>query len=539
MGRYDLNTLTGRVQYLTRLFKNSVPESHLHGITALICCAVPESNVNPKRFECDYINHGITYSMIGDDTEPTVEGIYVPHGYTWNHFLAWYGGGLDEKTYTNYYEQPIKHWIGIGLWQWTGGRTRNLYKWCKTNNYKPMTFEGQVAFALNGEDGEKVLFNNVLKSSDTINNLISAFGGGWIRNAVHGWKAFQYPAQIHPIVAEELKNGTGKMSISTQPNPSPTPTPTPNPTEKPVEEPKGNPINLNSFLDKIKKIFTDMMDDILKPFKRNLYKNTNAGQYTNSVLIIKELFSIRTLKIILNKKYFDNIFNTALKGIEDTFNDGVDHLNQVLGLNPPSDRPSNNTPRHDPPQVKKEPTPSTPSTPPSSGHKPTPENVRNLCNEYRAMGGQWVGQAIYNGVPQCYGLSSEFSRRLGFGALNGGTAQRMPGKPIYGNASPAWYACDIGADFNWESKGWAVKFEPKASDIRVGIIFNVKPNAPYPTWGTTFAGHTGLVTNYGGGKVEVTDQNGIGSSGRISCWQIDEASFVKDMASFVYPPNVL
>lgn len=52
------------------------------------------------------------------------------------------------------------------------------------------------------------------------------------------------------------------------------------------------------------------------------------------------------------------------------------------------------------------------------------------------MGGQWVGQAIYNGVPQCYGLSSEFSRRLGFGALNGGTAQRMSGKPIYGNASP-------------------------------------------------------------------------------------------------------
>lgn len=63
-----------------------------------------------------------------------------------------------------------------------------------------------------------------------------------------------------------------------------------------------------------------------------------------------------------------------------------------------------------------------------------------------------------------------FSRRLGFGALNGGTAQRMTGKPIYGNASPAWYACDIGADFNWESKGWVVKFEPKVSDIRVGII---------------------------------------------------------------------
>lgn len=81
-----------------------------------------------------------------------------------------------------------------------------------------------------------------------------------------------------------------------------------------------------------------------------------------------------------------------------------------------------------------------------------------------------------------------------------------------------WYACDIGADFNWESKGWVVKFEPKVSDIRVGIIFNVKPNAPYPTRGTTFAGHTGLVTNHGGGKVEVTDQNGIGSSGRISCW---------------------
>ena len=235
MGRYDTNTLTGRVQYLTRLFKNTVPSSHINGITALICCAVPESNVNPKRFECDYLNHGITYDKIGDDTEPTVEGIYGPYGYTWQHFLNWYGGGLDEAVYTNNYEQPIRHWIGIGLWQWTGGRTRNLYKWCKLNGYKPMTFEGQVAFATLGEDGEKTLFNNVLKSADSVNNLITAFGGGWVRNGVHGWKAFQYPNQIYPIVEEELKNGNGNMNISNTPT-TPTPNPPTNTTDATINE---------------------------------------------------------------------------------------------------------------------------------------------------------------------------------------------------------------------------------------------------------------------------------------------------------------
>ena len=279
------------------------------------------------------------------------------------------------------------------------------------------------------------------------------------------------------------------------------------------------------------KTIDNLIKDIFKVFMSNVFKNANSGQYTNKYVIIKELFSVRTLRIVLNKKFFDELFEEFKKSIKETFLDGVEHINAVFRPKTPS------TVLHDPPKNTSSTPVETPSNPSPAGN--TPANVREACDYYRSLGGQRVGTAYWEGVAQCYGLSSEYANRLGFGPLNGGTAQRQANVPIFGSGDPAWYACDIGGDFNWTSKGWKVKFHPTIADIRVGVIFNVAPNAPYPTWGTGYAGHTGLVTNYGGGKVELTEQNGGLAPGAISVSQMDENAFIKNMASFVYPPGVI
>lgn len=200
MARYDMKTTEGPIQACARYIKMLVPDATENGITAICCCWSSESSCVPTRYEADYTHAG----SANKDTPPTAEDIFG----SWAAFVALYKDTtLDEKTYL----QPDgKHYIGYGLGQWTGARTKALYDWCKNNKFDVGTYEGQIRFAINGEGSLSKLFLNVARSNDSIHSLVTIFGKNWEGNS---WALHKYYAEepgVTPIVKEELKNGDGK-----------------------------------------------------------------------------------------------------------------------------------------------------------------------------------------------------------------------------------------------------------------------------------------------------------------------------------------
>lgn len=201
MARYDMKTTEGPIQACARYIKMLVPDATENGITAICCCWSSESSCVPTRYEADYTGAG----SANKDTPPTAEDIFG----SWKAFAALYPPSvpLDETTY----RQPDgKHYIGYGLGQWTGARTKALYDWCKSNKFDVGSYEGQIRFAINGEGSLSQLFLNVARSNDSIHSLVTIFGKNWEGNA---WALNKYYAEepgVTPIVREELKNGDGK-----------------------------------------------------------------------------------------------------------------------------------------------------------------------------------------------------------------------------------------------------------------------------------------------------------------------------------------
>lgn len=201
MARYDMNTTEGPIQACARYIKMLVPDATENGITAICCCWSSESSCVPTRYEADYTGAG----SANKDTPPTAEDIFG----SWEAFAALYPPSvpLDETTY----RQPDgKHYIGYGLGQWTGARTKALYDWCKSNSFDVGSYEGQIRFAIQGEGSLSQLFLDVARSNDSIHSLVTIFGKNWEGNA---WALNKYYAEepgVTPIVKEELKNGDGK-----------------------------------------------------------------------------------------------------------------------------------------------------------------------------------------------------------------------------------------------------------------------------------------------------------------------------------------
>ena len=203
MARYDDST-EGLIQKCARYIKMLIPDATENGITAICCCWSSESSCNPARYEADYTGAG-TASL---STPPTAEDIFG----SWSRFASLYSISLDEATYR---QSDGKHYIGFGLGQWTGSRTKALYDWCTSNGYEVATYEGQIRFAMYGEGSLSELFLNVAKSNDSIHNLVTTFGSNWEGNTWALSKYYAEEAGVTPIVAEELKNGTGEgLSLS-------------------------------------------------------------------------------------------------------------------------------------------------------------------------------------------------------------------------------------------------------------------------------------------------------------------------------------
>ena len=109
------------------------------------------------------------------------------------------------------------------------------------------------------------------------------------------------------------------------------------------------------------------------------------------------------------------------------------------------------------------------------------------------------------GSGQCYGLTAFYSQLLGGCNLGGGINSPNPdgsGRQEEGSDKRrGMSASNIGGDYNWSARGWAVKFDPSMSDLKTGCIVNYKPT-PNNIWG-----HTAVITRADGTSYDVIEQN--------------------------------
>ena len=109
------------------------------------------------------------------------------------------------------------------------------------------------------------------------------------------------------------------------------------------------------------------------------------------------------------------------------------------------------------------------------------------------------------GSGQCYGLTAFYSQLLGGCNLGGGINSSNPdgnGRQEEGSDKRrGMSASNIGGDYNWGAKGWAVKFDPSMTDLKAGCIVNYKPT-PDNIWG-----HTAVITRADGTSYDILEQN--------------------------------
>lgn len=117
-----------------------------------------ESGINPKRIEAMNNPTDSDYQKANKDGS-TVENLFG----SWGSFEALYGGGLSEGGYLH----EGKHWMGVGIIQWTGGSNYSLWKWSQANNLDMWSLDTQLTALLTPESGP---YANRLKTFVTKDN---------------------------------------------------------------------------------------------------------------------------------------------------------------------------------------------------------------------------------------------------------------------------------------------------------------------------------------------------------------------------------
>lgn len=143
-----------------------------------------------------------------------------------------------------------------------------------------------------------------------------------------------------------------------------------------------------------------------------------------------------------------------------------------------------------------------------------------------------VGTTIGSG--ECYGLVALYSEMLGGCNLGGGINTPNPdgnGRQASGSDTQrGMSASNIGGDYDWDSVGWKVRFDPSFSDLREGCIVNYKPTS------TNIWGHTAVISAVNGSSYDVIEQNYAWSHYTTERTGIDA---VDNIESIIYPPEVV
>lgn len=163
----DISTEEKRVRLVTRIIKQLVPNATANGITGIIANFSVESSTIAKRYECDWLTN---YQFSKMAIEPTAENLVG----SWGAFAGFYNNvPLDEDGYMH----NGKHYIGIGIGQWTGPRSKALIDYAKANNKDVWAFSTQFSF-MNSESKAST-FQRIAQSTASATDNAVDFMQNW------------------------------------------------------------------------------------------------------------------------------------------------------------------------------------------------------------------------------------------------------------------------------------------------------------------------------------------------------------------------
>lgn len=164
-----------KVELITKICKQYCPNANAFGIAGMLGNFAHESGIDPTNFEAKAYWDGNT---AGDtwQKDPTVENIFD----SWSAFERLYGISLNEGVY----RVGNKHWLGLGLGQWTGTRAKALFDWCNSNNLQWWTCKGQMEFAFNGDGSNINILKACLVNSENVAEGVQNFYQYWERASV-------------------------------------------------------------------------------------------------------------------------------------------------------------------------------------------------------------------------------------------------------------------------------------------------------------------------------------------------------------------
>lgn len=196
------NTLS-RIKQLTIALMRNIDNVTANGVAGIVGNFGIETDVKAKRYEADFAT-GYQYDKVAQ--EPTAEHLMG----SWGAFLGLYGGGgLNEEGYL----VDKKHWIGIGLGQWTGARSKALYDYAQNEGKSIYSFDTQIKFMLR-EDKLSDIVKRVATSLDSVENTTQDFLDNW--EGVPGNKLAQriayaknYVSYIQEVLTDPDNGGDG------------------------------------------------------------------------------------------------------------------------------------------------------------------------------------------------------------------------------------------------------------------------------------------------------------------------------------------
>ena len=201
-------TAEERVIKFTRAVKKNLPTATVEGIAGAIGCFGGESDVTAKRYEADYASRP-PYNWAVAKDDPTAEGLFGG----WGGFQAKYSIGLNQSAY----QAGGKHWIGLGLGQWTGPRAKALFDFAKSKGMTWWDMDAQVQFMFS--EGDANTAKAILSSHDSVANNVTAWLTRWERGGYDNIAKRQAYAQKYlPLIKKTFNETTSDGSSNGQPN---------------------------------------------------------------------------------------------------------------------------------------------------------------------------------------------------------------------------------------------------------------------------------------------------------------------------------
>lgn len=159
-----------RIQRFAELIKQHIPDATDEGIASVSGAFDAESGVTFKRYEADYLTN---YQFDKVAQEPTAEQLTG----SWGAFMSLYNIPLNESGYLI----NGKHYIGLGVGMWTGGRAQALWEFAKTNGLDIWSEEAQVRFLLEGDNPYYIkIFREAVTSTASTDETTRFFLDNWL-----------------------------------------------------------------------------------------------------------------------------------------------------------------------------------------------------------------------------------------------------------------------------------------------------------------------------------------------------------------------